>query len=449
MNQNETRQYLIGRSFKPKYTSKNYVVDDISFDRNVRNVEFIHEGHSITLAEYYLERYHLHIRDVNQPLIIVRRQDNTLYFIPELCHLCGIDDDAMFDRNFFGDLSRRTRLIPNDRVDRTNEFLDLIDDDTERDVIEDNDLRHREHYHEGNMSAARKRDFYGLNIEPVIENFRSSIFDAPIFEGYAPDSQNRRNKKSTLTHTIMLDKWIFVYHKNDYNNADKLYNTLYSAAEAFSIIVEEPEWIEMSTYDPEQWIAEVDDVIRHGNYKFVLYLIKNANDYRVLKTHSLCTRGYISQVVKISTLFRNIMSVCSKILLQINAKLGGATCNIRFENNSIESQVMVVGIDTSHIGRGRTGIAMVATLNRIHTSFYNREYIISEPDHKGYQFQYNIKKFLVEAIQEYFRVNRALPRGVIIYRQGVSLQQKNFLQSEVGAIDDFLNGRGENNYLHG
>ena len=52
---------------------------------------------------------------------------------------------------------------------------------------------------------------------------------------------------------------------------------------------------------------------------------KNANDYKVLKTHSLCTIGYLSQVVKTSTLFKNLMSVCSKILLQINAKLGGAT----------------------------------------------------------------------------------------------------------------------------
>ena len=34
----------------------NYIIDDVSFDRNINNVEFIHEGYSITLAKYYLEQ---------------------------------------------------------------------------------------------------------------------------------------------------------------------------------------------------------------------------------------------------------------------------------------------------------------------------------------------------------------------------------------------------------
>ena len=61
---------------------------------------------------------------------------------------------------------------------------------------------------------------------------------------------------------------------------------------------------------------------------------------------------------------------------------------------------MVVGIDTSHIGIGRTGIAMVATTNKTQTSFYNKESILNEKGHKGETFTYHVSNFLEEAIQE-------------------------------------------------
>ena len=39
---------------------------------------------------------------------------------------------------------------------------------------------------------------------------------------------------------------------------------------------------------------------------------------------------------------------------------------------------MVIGVDSSHIKGQRTGIAMVATINKNFTEFYNKETIIEE-----------------------------------------------------------------------
>jgi hypothetical protein len=56
----------------------------------------------------------------------------------------------------------------------------------------------------------------------------------------------------------------------------------------------------------------------------IFYLGKNDYIYPQLKKHSLCNNGYIGQVVKARSVNKKgALSVCSKILLQINAKLRG------------------------------------------------------------------------------------------------------------------------------
>ena len=153
-------------------------------------------------------------------------------------------------------------------------------------------------------------------------------------------------------------------------------------------------------------------------------------------------------MVKTFSLRKNALSVCSKILLQINAKLGGSSYHVNFDNSIYQQKLMVVGVDSSHVQGKRTGVAMVASLNADLTNFYNKESIIDEKNNRE-QLQYCVSEFLEEALQHYYKANKALPGGVIIYRQGVSLQQKEFLKSEATAIDNFLRGKKVGSYLSG
>ena len=50
------------------------------------------------------------------------------------------------------------------------------------------------------------------------------------------------------------------------------------------------------------------------------------------------------------------------------------------------------------------------------------------------QFLFAISSFIEEAIAKYNDFNKSLPSGIIIYRQGVSFQQKEFLEKEVSNI---------------
>ena len=77
---------------------------------------------------------------------------------------------------------------------------------------------------------------------------------------------------------------------------------------------------------------------------------------------------------------------------------------------------MVIGVSSSHIKVKRTGVTMLATINSTYTDFYNQEDIIHEETKE--QLQYCVSSFIEKAIQSYNKNNN--PKGIIIYRQGVS-----------------------------
>ena len=137
------------------------------------------------------------------------------------------------------------------------------------------------------------------------------------------------------------------------------------------------------------------------------------------------------------------MSICSKILLQINAKLGGTSYKINLNKDIKERRLMVIGVDSSHIKGMRTGVAMVASVNENFTDFYNKEEIIKE-ENKA-QLKFCVSSFIEEAIEQFKKEkgNKGeKPKGIVIYRQGVSLQQKEYLKNEIAQIDEVCKTKG-------
>ena len=115
-------------------------------------------------------------------------------------------------------------------------------------------------------------------------------------------------------------------------------------------------WVEMNNKShSDKWIENVEYYLNsseEGNnnnisnnnnkYTFVIFLIGNNKIlYEELKRHSLCKNGYVSQVVKTTSLkSRGMMSTCSKILLQINAKLGGISYKTIIDDSIKERDLM-------------------------------------------------------------------------------------------------------------
>ena len=422
INQPKIKEDLIGRSFKVSYAKKNYIIDDILFDRNPNNQDFTHDGKSKTLKDYYLEKHKIKIEDLTQPLLVVKKVDSQgkeirLYFVPELCYLSGLDDEFIKDRDFMKKLANYTKLDPKDRIKKTNEFLNLLVDTKKK--------------NNNQLSAKEKSELYGIEVTALDKLHKAYNMKDTVLIGANKKQISIKDKLFNVISKKDMTKWICLYRKSNFDDADYLYKTLNKASGGYGLAISEPDWVEMGDRDNAQtWVDTANDYMSGNENKFALFLLdRNDRIYKQLKIHSLCKHGYVSQVVKVSSLKKNALSVCSKILLQINAKLSGVSYIAKLGDDVKDRKLMIIGVDSSHIRGKRTGVAMVATINTSFTNFYNKEKIIIED--KKDTFLFAISAFITEAIVKYKNLNKCLPGAIIIYRQGVSLQQKEFLTNEV------------------
>jgi len=260
-------------------------------------------------------------------------------------------------------------------------------------------------------------------------------------------------KPMPVVNAVDLTNWICFYHKANFHDANVLVESLQKACKAYGVKVATPEWVEMESVSTRDWTENVESYTKEKKYQIVVFLLDRYLDklYKGLKFHALCTNGYHSQVVKCESLKKNAMSVCSKLLLQMNYKIGGATYKVDFSKEVQKKNIMIIGVDSSHISGKRTGVAMVASLNKDFTKFYNKIDLIKEENKETLVFC--VSSFIREAINKYYEYNKkigskvVLPTEIIIYRQGVSREQKEFLKSEVSSIEQFLRGEDDEHFL--
>ena len=447
-NDEDIRDQLKDRSFKVNYAKSNYKINDILFDRNPANTTFVYEGKDISLVKYYKTAHNKEIKDKNQPLILVVKADRTkkqkninLYFIPELCSLAGLENEDTQDRKFMQELSKHTKLEPKKRIEKTNEFIKL--------------LTNNEKGQGKKMSSKEKADFYGIEIKPNNERFKAYyIKPTKLIDGNNKEIEEKQNT-FPVYEANNLKNWLCLHYSENYDDAGNLTDYLKKASKAFKIKINEPQYVKMSDDSkPEDWIKKAESFLKKKSYDLVVFLISNYDNnnkmYETLKRHSLCKNGYVSQVIKVESIykqeknnkyknnnnyqnFKPNLSVCSKIILQMNAKLGGISYVADIKNKDF----MVVGVNSSRYKGKRTGVAMVATINDTYTDFYNKEEIIEEEHYKD-RLQLCVSSFVEKALAAYKENNEGNePKGIIIYRQGVSLQQKNFLSKEIQKIEEY------------
>ena len=292
---------LIGRSFKVSYSKRNYKIFDILFNRNPTNQTFNYEGGTVKLIDYYQGIKKLKINDENQPIIAVKRkgpqdEEKILYFIPELCFLAGLEENDVTNKYLMKQLSFYTKLEPSERINRTNQFLELLKEkskdntkDNSKESKNNNKIKSKYNSKDNekkenikdNLSAYEKSQKYGIEVVPVKEYFTAYMIKDPHFIGES-------NKNTEFLIMKLYDRYFPIlkkidkisllcfYEKSNYNDADYLYKALNKASKGFGIEIFEPEWIEMpDRSSPNSWSDTADDYIGKGKdkYKFAVFLI--------------------------------------------------------------------------------------------------------------------------------------------------------------------------------
>ena len=129
-----------------RYNNRTYRIDDIAFDKTPKTT-FDADGKEIMIKDYFKKQYDIDIRDLDQPLLIHRKEimiagqlekkELTFCLVPEICYLTGMTDAMRGDYTVMKDLASHTRLSPMQRVNSFKKFINNVNNTPEARMVLD------------------------------------------------------------------------------------------------------------------------------------------------------------------------------------------------------------------------------------------------------------------------------------------------------------------------
>ncbi|MCI4381245.1 hypothetical protein PGIGA_G00249450 [Pangasianodon gigas] len=401
---------LVGVIVLTKYNNKTYRIDDIAWDHTPNNT-FKKGDTDISFKEYYKKQYGLQITDGNQVLLVshVRRMGPSgapppgpALLIPEFCYLTGLTDKMRNDFNIMKDLSTHTRLTPEQRENRLNRFISNMSK---------------------NASAQTALSTWGLSFENKLLNVTGRVLPAErILQGarafeYNPWAADwsKEMRGLPLISSVPLENWLMFYTRRNADVAHSLLQTLNKVSGPMGIRMQRAGMIE---YDDRQeaLLRALQQNVGQQVQMVVVILPTNRKDkYDCVKKYLCVDCPTPSQCVVARTLSRPqaLMTIATKIALQINCKMGGELWSVEIPLKHL----MIVGIDCYHdTATGKRSIgALVASLNQGMSRWFSKCVLQS----RGQEIIDGLKVALQAALKAYFRYNKCLPSRIIVYRDGV------------------------------
>lgn len=168
------------------------------------------------------------------------------------------------------------------------------------------------------------------------------------------------------------------------------------------------------------------------NPKMILICVSNnqADRYSVIKR--VCSVQYAvpSQVVTRRVMDgrdrRKMMSVATKVAIQMNTKIGGLPWNV----NIPLSDCMFIGYDVCHDtrDRGRSFGALVATIDiKNQTNQKSKFFSVVNAHRDGQELSNYLSIGVISALKKYQEVHGKLPARIMFYRDGVGEGQTNYV----------------------
>ena len=172
----------------------------------------------------------------------------------------------------------------------------------------------------------------------------------------------------------------------------------------------------------DAWIKALKEQLNEGVQMVVLLLPGQKGKcqlYDDVKRFLLTEYPIPSQVILTSTIQRgkNLRSIISKVLIQMNAKVGGtpwAVDNLPF----MDQPTMICGMDVFHnpaLGK-KSVLALTASMNQSATTYWSTSVIQDEIGQEG---STNLQTGMTSAIEAFKRNNGTAPTKIIFYRDGV------------------------------
>ncbi len=148
-------------------------------------------------------------------------------------------------------LANETKLNPDDRIFKTNNFLKLLQE-----------TKKKEGY---DKSSKEKSGFYGIEVKPLDKMHKVYYMEETNLLGAEGKIDLKKDKIFKVIKNIDFPyrEWVCFYKEENFNDADKFYKALSKASLGYRINVEEPEWIEMkNNASGQDWKNEAEQIFK-------------------------------------------------------------------------------------------------------------------------------------------------------------------------------------------
>ncbi|KRW98111.1 Ribonuclease H-like domain [Pseudocohnilembus persalinus] len=392
-----------------------YYISFINWKQKITD-KFDCQGNMISYQDYYKKQYNITLKDENQPLLQTNRRNRQTWeyicLVPEICSLNTISKEMREDQKLRQEVAKHKNFSPFQKLQQIDKMVEKISIGFEKDTgIQ---IKNNEQFPsvKGKIFSTPKltlKDSVTLNLD--INN--------DIFEIDKP-----------IVNPAHLKDWVLIYPQDLLEESKIFIQNLQKAAKQLGVKVDEPFQIEMQTNDsPQEWVKNLEnDIQQNGIPLFVISLVKERNQllYQSIKQLLIEKHGVINQNVIVQSLSKNPLSVCSNILLQINAKLGRPLWYCE-KVKTMNKKTIFIGIDT-FTQDGKTFVGFTSSLDP-QQSQYNSQVEVQKSFEKD--FVRNIDKLMMNALinfQENLYKVKFLPECIVVFRGCVGDSQRFMIQ---------------------
>uniref|UniRef100_A0A182KF12 Uncharacterized protein n=1 Tax=Anopheles christyi TaxID=43041 RepID=A0A182KF12_9DIPT len=439
---------VVGSQVMCTYNQKMYKITDVDFSSTPSSTFTTREGGNITFLEYYRKAYNITIRDPKQPMLVsipnqrMQRAGTTgpILLVPELCRLTGITDDMRRDFNLMRSIADHTRLGADKRIERLQRFNERLQETpASREVF----------------------TFWKTELERRLVDVPSRLLQQETIM-FRPDGGgvpagpeadwNQAFRNNQMFKTVPLQRWYIVCERKAEQLTRDFLGAIMQSSRGMGFNVAQPQILYLPNDAGSSYTNAINELV-NKDPQLVMCIVPNdrADRYKAIKKKCCVDRALPCQVIKARTItpknqnLRSLLSIATKVVIQLNCKLGGIPWMVK---NPLSS-VMVVGFDVCHDASNKSISygALVATMyapKQLEPKYFS----VIERHQRGEELSSFLSSNIVKALHTYQAEfgTGVLPRRIIVYRDGVGEGQlRHVVDHEVRAMKEKLTKVYENN----
>ncbi|XP_059470677.1 piwi-like protein Siwi [Neocloeon triangulifer] len=408
------RDSLLGATVMTVYNNKTYRVDDIE-DQITPQSTFEKNGTQVSFIEYYKQIYNCEIQDPYQYMLVsksnIRKlrsgESELILLVPELCIMTGLSDDMRKNFRLMSALSAETKCSPSQQSDKLLRFA--------------NRLRSK-------PEIVAELDNWGMSLTPSLVQFKGTELPCEeIIQGENSTAKpgphadwTNAVKSNKVLRAGRFDHWVAIIPRcMGHGPAESFLTELLNIGRKMGIQMNRPLVDYIADDKVDTYSGKLEEILSRTRPDIILCFVTNdrGDRYSAIKKICYVNRTEMCQVVnRRCVVNQNMRSIATKVIMQMNCKVGGAPWSVA--NPPALDKVMVAGFDLSKDSMHKDTAfgALVASLD-IHFSEYYSQAIECR---KGQDVSGAIGEVFCKAVRKFQEKRQGcLPSHIIFYRDGV------------------------------